>query len=48
MVRSVSYTHLALAKRFASESFGEMQVPVLFNCLGREKAEQDSLSLIHI
>ena len=33
----------ALAKRFASESFGEMQVPVLFNCLGREKAEQDSI-----
>ena len=29
----------ALAKRFASESFGEMQVPVLFNCLGREKAD---------
>ena len=33
----------ALAKRFASESFGEMQVPVLFNCLGHEKAEQDSI-----
>ena len=33
----------ALAKRFASEPFGEMQVPVLFNCLGREKAEQDSI-----
>ena len=31
----------ALAKRFASESFGEMQVPVLFNCLGREKADAD-------
>ena len=38
---SVSYTHLA--KRFASESFGEMQVPVLFNCLGREKADVDSI-----
>ena len=33
----------ALAKRFSSEPFGEMQVPVLFNCLGREKAEQDSI-----
>ena len=33
----------ALAKRFASEPFGEMQVPVLFNCLGHEKAEQDSI-----
>ena len=34
---------VALAKRFSSEPFGEMQVPVLFNCLGREKAEQDSI-----
>lgn len=33
----------ALAKRFSSEPFGEMQVPVLFNCLGHEKAEQDSI-----
>ena len=33
----------ALAKRFASEAFGEMQVPVLFNCLGREKADADSI-----
>ena len=33
----------ALAKRFSSEPFGEMQVPVLFNCLGREKAEQDNI-----
>ena len=33
----------ALAKRFASESFGEMQVPVLFNCLGHEKADADSI-----
>ena len=33
----------ALAKRFASESFGEMQVPVLFNCLGREKTDADSI-----
>ena len=33
----------ALAKRFASEPFGEMQVPVLFNCLGREKADVDNI-----
>ena len=29
----------ALAKRFASEHFGEMETPVLFNCLGHEKAD---------
>ena len=33
----------ALAKRFAAEPFSEMSVPVLFNCLGREKAESDSI-----
>ena len=33
----------ALAMRFAAEPFGEMSVPVLFNCLGREKAESDSI-----
>ena len=33
----------ALAKRFTAEPFGEMSVPVLFNCLGREKAESDSI-----
>lgn len=33
----------ALAKRFATESFGEMQVPLLFNCLGREKADTDTI-----
>lgn len=32
-----------LAKRFASEHFGEMETPVLFNCLGREKADSDSI-----
>ncbi len=31
----------ALAKRFASEHFGEMETPVLFNCLGDEKADSD-------
>ena len=33
----------ALAKRFEAESFGEMRIPVLFNCLGREKAEADTI-----
>ncbi len=33
----------ALAKRFETESFGEMRVPVLFNCLGREKSGTDTI-----
>ena len=33
----------ALAKRFASEAFGAMQTPVLFNCLGREKTDAESI-----
>ncbi len=33
----------ALAKRFETESFGEMKTPVLFNCLGHEKSENDSI-----
>ena len=33
----------ALAKRFASETFGAMQTPVLFNCLGREKTDAESI-----
>ena len=33
----------ALAQRFAGESFGTMETPVLFNCLGHEKAETDSI-----
>ena len=33
----------ALAKRFATEDFGAMQTPVLFNCLGHEKSEGDSI-----
>ena len=33
----------ALARRFETESFGEMRVAVLFNCLGREKAAEDSI-----
>ena len=33
----------ALAKRFEAEHFGEMETPVLFNCLGHEKADSDSI-----
>ncbi len=33
----------ALAKRFETEAFGPMQIPVLFNCLGREKAGDDRI-----
>ena len=33
----------ALAQRFAGEQFGTMETPVLFNCLGHEKAETDSI-----
>ena len=33
----------ALAKRFEHEPFGKMQIPVLFNCLGREKAGTDRI-----
>ena len=33
----------ALAKRFETELFGTMKVPVLFNCLGCEKADADSI-----
>ena len=33
----------ALAERFKTERFSEMQIPVLFNCLGREKADADSI-----
>ena len=33
----------ALAERFKTVQFGEMQIPVLFNCLGREKADGDAI-----
>ena len=33
----------ALAKRFETEAFGSMQIPVLFNCLGHEKAGEDRI-----
>lgn len=34
----------ALKERFETESFNEMQIPVLFNCLGDIKAESDKIS----
>lgn len=33
----------ALAQRFRTVPFGQMEFPVLFNCLGREKAESDTI-----
>ena len=33
----------ALAKRFETEKFGEMETPVLFNCLGHEKSAEDAI-----
>ena len=33
----------ALAERFKTEQFREMQIQVLFNCLGREKADADTI-----
>ena len=33
----------ALAQRLAGEELGEMAFPVLFNCLGREKGEEDTI-----
>ena len=33
----------ALAERFQSESFGDMQIPVIFNCIGREKNEDETI-----
>lgn len=36
----------ALRERFASESFGGMKTPVLFNCLGREKGEEAIADLL--
>ena len=33
----------ALRKRFKTESFGKMAFPVLFNCLGREMGEGDTI-----
>ena len=33
----------ALQEKFRTVTFGEMQMPVLFNCLGHEKAPEDSI-----
>ena len=33
----------ALAERFKSESFGDMQVPVFFNCIGRQKNDEETI-----
>ncbi len=33
----------ALAERFKSESFGEMRLPVIFNCIGREKNSEETI-----
>ena len=33
----------ALAERFKSVAFGPMEIPVLFNCLGHEKSEADTI-----
>ena len=33
----------ALAEKFKGETFGAMQVPVLFNCLGREMGPDDTI-----
>ena len=33
----------ALQERFKSVSFGEMKIPVVFNCLGREKTAEESI-----
>ena len=36
----------ALAARFETEAFGGMQIPVLFNCLGREKGDETIAELL--
>ena len=36
----------ALHERFKTEPFGEMQIPVLFNCLGQEKGSETIPSLL--
>jgi len=33
----------ALAERFKTEAFGEMTFPVIFNCVGREKTEDETI-----
>ena len=33
----------ALAERFQNENFGEMNIPVIFNCIGREKTAEETI-----
>ena len=33
----------ALAERFKDEAFGDMKLPVIFNCIGREKKEDETI-----
>mgnify|MGYP002266951319 FL=1 len=33
----------ALRQRFTSEAFGEMTFPVVFNCLGRAKTDEETI-----
>ena len=42
-IRLMFFVGDALAERFRIENFGEMKIPVLFNCLGREKADTDTV-----
>ncbi|MFI3226273.1 MAG: ACP S-malonyltransferase [Clostridia bacterium] len=37
---------LALNKRFTTEKFGEMQIPVVFNVLGTEKSKETNIKLL--
>ena len=36
----------ALQRRFETEPFGEMRIPVLFNCLGHEKGDETIAALL--
>ena len=36
----------ALRERFETEAFGEMEIPVLFNCLGREKGGESIAEIL--
>ena len=39
----IAAEYQALAERFRTEPFGEMELPVLFNCLGREMGPGDTI-----
>ncbi len=36
----------ALAERFREESFGHMQIPVIFNAIGREKRDEETIPVL--